>query len=474
MKFKLSTIGFLVFGIMTSTVQAVDVAYEGYFRSRYQYFYNLDMDRDAGPNGRGFTDIRFRLNPTFFVSDKVRIRSSLNFMDGILGDNPFRVSPYSNPALATNRQVDPNETGVGDVLGRQISTSSSYGGYSSTDGMTRSAGLIPLQVRRLWGELETPYGTLKVGRMPHQFGYGIYANAGDEPTQEVGDSRDRIVFDTSFGSYYVRPGIGWLVEGALDDKNDDYNEWFFVFGRKTDNQDVGFYLSYNAQKRAMNNTANGALANSESNFWAFDFIARRNFGTVDIGAEMLLVTGDISNMSILAVNTLSRAEILFGALKVLAEVGYSSGTSEANLNNSELKTFAFSRDYDVSLIVFEEAIPGGSTLRNSSLGGADNIATAPHSGAISNAAYPRIRLDYNSSPNLKLGLNLISPFAMETPDPIAGRWYGVEYDLLAQWAFSPYWSMDFAFAQFFPGSFYKNLGASDSVVLTKFGVTAKF
>jgi len=466
------SVGF--FFILDSKVSALDVAYDGYFRSRYNYFYNLDMNRDTEPNGRAFTDLRFRLNPTFFISDKARIRSSLNFFDGVLGDNPFRVSPYNNPALTRDRLLDPGEAGVGSTIGRSVETTTSYGGTQVPDGMTRSAALTPIQLRRLWGELETPYGTLKVGRMPHHFGYGIYANAGDDVTQEVGDSRDRIVFDTSFGSYYVRPGFGWMIEGALDQSDDDFNEYFFVFGRKTDNQDVGFYLGYSTQKSALDSAANGNFVGQATGFWTFDFFARRDFGVVDLGAEFVLLTGEIAGKNITAINSVSRAEFSRGEVKVLTEVGFSSGTSDTSLQANDLKTLAFSRDYDVSLIVFEEAIPGGASLAKSDGTGADNIPTAPHSGAVSNTLYPRLRLDYHASPSWKLVFTLISPIAVEPPTPAGGRFYGVEYDLFAHWLVSPHWSLDMTFAQFIPGAFYKDISASKSVLLGRMGVSAKF
>jgi hypothetical protein len=58
-----------VFGLFSiapiTQAPALDVGYDGYFRSRGNFQYNLDLDRDQGSAIRGFTDIRFRLNPTF-------------------------------------------------------------------------------------------------------------------------------------------------------------------------------------------------------------------------------------------------------------------------------------------------------------------------------------------------------------------------------------------------------------------------
>ena len=180
---------------------AVDVGYDGYFRARGNMFYNLDLDRDRAPALRTYTDFRFRLNPTFYITDKVRVKSSLNFLDGVLGGSPFRGGAYGNPARADNPLISNN----GANRGLTGSSSSSYGGAYLPDGYVQSSAFEPITLRRAWLEWDTGFGTLMVGRMPHQFGLGIYANAGDDADQEIGSSRDRVVFDTSFGNYYVRP-----------------------------------------------------------------------------------------------------------------------------------------------------------------------------------------------------------------------------------------------------------------------------
>jgi hypothetical protein len=461
----------------SQSLLAVDVAYEGYFRTRANYFFNLDLNRDQSPNSRAFTDMRFRLNPSFFITDKVRIRSSLNFINGVLGDNPFRASAFNNPATSYNRLLDPTEAEAANGVGRSIadSTSSAGGGIYTPDGLVESSDLKPLQLRRVWAELDLPYGTLKIGRMPFDLGMGIYANAGDGVDQEVGTTRDRILFDTAFGPYYLRPGIGWLVEGALDQSADDFMEYFFLLGRKTDNQDISIYLGYNNQGNYQTTATTGSLANRGTHYWSFDFYFLNKFDRMNLMAELALFSGRAGGKDLLAINSAARAEWNLKPSTITTEIGFSSGTDAVDATNGDLKTIPFNRDYNVSLLLFEEAIPGGSSLK-SSAGVSDGVATSPHSGALSNAIYGRVKLDYDAASFFQPSLNLLVPFAAKVPSGGSERFYGLEYDIITKWPVGQYFVGDLSFGHFLPMSFYDNFSnaKNHSAFLFRGGVTAKF
>ncbi|MDB5036864.1 MAG: hypothetical protein JWQ35_392 [Bacteriovoracaceae bacterium] len=476
--FALSLITLAVFTTAFPTL-AVDVTYDGYFRTRGNYFYDLALNRDQSPATRAYTDMRFRLNPSFIITDKFRVKTSLNFMDGILGDNPFRSSSYNNPAASYDRTIDPSQTET--KIGRPISdlSTSTYGGVYAPDGLIQSTALTPIRLRRAWAEFDLPYGTLKVGRMPFDLGMGIYATAGDGVDQEVGTTRDRIVFDTAFGPYYLRPGIGWLVEGALDQSADDFIEYFFQFGRKTDIQNISFYLGYNNQSNyrpdATVTTAIDPLVNRGTHYWSFDFYAQNQFEHVNLQTEVALFSGRVVGFDTLAINAAARADWNVKPLTLLTEVGFSSGTDAGDSANGDLKTVPFNRDYNVSLILFEEAIPGGKNTKNAA-GAADTTPTAPHSGAISNALYARLRLGYDVSSFFQPAINILVPYAAKEPAGGSSKFYGIEYDLITDWPNSHYLTANLSFGHFIPGEFYDNFssGKSHSALLIRGGVTAKF
>ncbi len=451
---------------------ALDVGWEGYFRTRANYHYNLDLDRSKNPEIRAFADMRFRLNPTMYVTDKIRIRSSFNFFDGVLGKDPLRTRSYQNPAQTNDRALDPTETEA--TVGRSVAgyNTSALGGAYSPDGLLDSQDLTPLQLRRVWGEFDIPYGTIKAGRMPNHWGMGIFANAGDDAWQEVGSTRDRIMFDTSFGSYYVRPGVGWMVEGALDQSNDDFYEYFLMFGRKTENQDIGLFLSFNAQDE-YNLPAGSGLNGAKSNFWAFDFYLSHQFERVRVQAEGALFSGKVVGKDLLAMNGALRADWRWTKLSLLTEAGYASGTAGSDAANNDLKSVAFSRDYDISMLVFEEAIPGGATTYNSA-GAADGVATAPHSGAITNAIYARLKLGYDLADFFHPYLNVVVPMAAKKSFDMAGSFYGVEYNLITLWPLNKYLTAEVSFAHFIPGSVYDRVSQSHTTILARGGLIAQF
>jgi hypothetical protein len=462
--------------LFSDSTQALDVKYEGYFRSRGNFYNNLDLDRKRSPANRAYTDLRFRLDPTFYVSDKIRIKSSLNFIDGPMGGNPLQSKSYNNPAETFDRLVDPNQ--VEGVIGRPATDNSTnaYGGAYAPDGGVDSAGLQALQVRRVWAEFDLPYGTLKVGRMPNQWGIGIFANDGDNPYQEVGSSRDRVMFDTSLGSYYVRPGAGWLLENSLDRSDDDFYEYFFEFGRKIENQNIGIYLSYLSQDGYRNPPGATAFTNAETAYWVFDFYAQHDFAPVNLMAETALYNGKYLGKDLIAINAAARAEWKqLGRWTLLTEAGFSSGTSKTETADGNIKSFAFSRDYDISLLVFEEALPGGKNTRNSA--GVENspaTPTAPHSGAISNAMYGRLRIGHDTEEFFKPALNIVVPFAAKENTSTQGSLYGVEYDLITLWPVNHYWTADLSFGHFIPGPLYDGVSRSHSAYLVRAGVLAKF
>lgn len=465
--------GFFVFFILIEApVFGVGVEYEGYFRTRYNFHYNLNLDMNDGPEVRAYTDMRFRLNPTFHITDKIRVRSSLNFLDGQLGDNPLRSTSYANPARTYDPYMDPTEAEAAVGRSQAANTNSVYGGAQSPDAWTRSQGLTPIQLRRVWLEIDTELGVVRVGRMPNDFGLGIFANGGDEWNQEVGSSRDRIVFDSGIGSYYLRPGMGWMIEGNLDQSSDDMMEYFFIFGRKTDHQDLGLYISYLTQDRA-DVANNGNLAGTETSYWAFDFYGMHQFNNFEIAGELVFVTGDYQNKDLIAFNSVVQGKWNPKKYSFLMEAGYSSGTSDAEAAAGEIKTYAFSRDYDVAYLLFEEALPGGPTLTSSS-GAEDGVSTAPHSGAISNTYYTRLKFGYKVASFFEPYLNIVVPFAAKQAQGAGGKFYGFEYDLITLWPVNEYLLGEFTFAHFFPGSFFKNITETESTILLRAGIAVKF
>lgn len=168
---------------------------DGYLRARGDLLDNLSLRRglDANlqylvPGLPGDTDppgtqtsanLRLRLEPTLNVSEHVRARAQIDLLDNYL--------PGTSGAAV-------------------------HGGAAPSD---RPA----VNVKRAWGEVETPVGLLSFGRMPSSFGLGLVASAADGLDDDLGDSRDRLQFatlplSTPFGQLNLVPFLDFDRTGA--------------------------------------------------------------------------------------------------------------------------------------------------------------------------------------------------------------------------------------------------------------------
>jgi len=181
----------------------------GYFRFRWDLFNNLNGGLPADSMGwyvwGGNTEIstsppdgtqtggnmRLRVDPTFNVSEQVRVKAQIDFLDNVvLGSTPTG-RDYNLYSFTSSSQVAP-------VAG--------YNWFTSA-----------IQVKRAWGEVQTPVGLLSFGRMPADWGAGIYYNAGGGIDQDFGDNVDRIQFSIPLGQFLgglaVTPYYEWAGSG---------------------------------------------------------------------------------------------------------------------------------------------------------------------------------------------------------------------------------------------------------------------
>jgi uncharacterized protein (TIGR04551 family) len=249
---------------------------DGYFRLRTEWFKNFHLGfNDNAIGGAPFarnpgcgsdddtqpckgtlssTNMRLRLEPTINIDENASVHLQIDVLDNlVLGSTPdgdnIPDSPAADPATAgslgafSDGQQSP-QAGIND---------------------TRDA----IRVKRAWGELSTPLGVLKFGRMPDAFGMGMVHNSGSEDPfsggydrdSEFGDSVDRVIFSTLIPNTRIRAAVGydWPMSGlssssphtvttnnidrklGLDyvsggqpydlDDADDVTQWVFVVSR---------------------------------------------------------------------------------------------------------------------------------------------------------------------------------------------------------------------------------------------------
>ncbi|MBK7862062.1 MAG: TIGR04551 family protein [Archangiaceae bacterium] len=187
---------------------------DGYLRIRPELLYHMDLGRGARPerlravprspaSSRDRTEagvnMRFRFEPTFNVSEEVRIRTQIDMLDNVMfGSTP----DYAfSRGLATGYAWDRDEFG--------IFSQSQQPPQSGVNALTDS-----IRVKRLWGEVSTPVGILRFGRMGSHWGTGMLHNDGNCLDCDLGDTVDRIMFVAEpVSGWYITPMIDFNVEG---------------------------------------------------------------------------------------------------------------------------------------------------------------------------------------------------------------------------------------------------------------------
>jgi uncharacterized protein (TIGR04551 family) len=171
---------------------------DGYLRVRGDLLDNMGLKRGPDANGQDLvprplfngsargtqstTNMRLRLIPTVNVSEHVRVRVQADLLDNyVLGSTPG--GTYAGAAEVDRPVVD---------------------------------------VKRAWGEVETPVGLLSVGRMPAAFGLGLVAGDANGLDDDFGDTHDRLQFaslpvSTPVGQLSLVPFLDFDSEGVLQD-----------------------------------------------------------------------------------------------------------------------------------------------------------------------------------------------------------------------------------------------------------------
>lgn len=507
----------------------------GYFRFRADSFWNLDLDTygtspvlppiealatpgnesdfdqgiDEGSEGsdllREYTNrgaehlaganVRFRLRPTFHITEKLRVHLELNFLD--------------NTVLGS--QADGQQDGfrvdvplVGFTGGQQPSV---------------------VSVTQAYGEVNTFFGTLRLGRQASQWGLGILANGSGSHTSlreprvsyrglsmsghtcmdcDYGDYVDRAMFITNVFDAYVALGWDYNFAGPTDQYLGEYygqprelsnyddtrSIIVSVFQRPIRPEEIarrnrtlkelrrptldwGFYFVYRTQRLTSEPLEVDNINNYEwfprgarafiPDLW-LRFQSEPAFRTrIRLELELAAIFGTIDNANPSSISEDTErdlqqlgAALEFEYVRSAMATGFNAGFATGrnlegdcdgavpigfqyqdawapNSCEETLSNFRFDRNYFVDMIMFREII-----------------------GGITNAYYlnPFFQYDLFSKQDDNLGvrLDLITAFAANSDTTPSGEsFYGVETDLTLYYR-EPNYGADLSAGFYFPGS----------------------
>ena len=166
--------GFNEYGQDYRPREKTEVDLSGYFRTRGEALYNLDLDRGLTPSGAP-------LFPTASVDPKAQ---TLTHWDMRLRTDVHMYAPGSMVGVKARFDILDN-----------VSLGSLPEGTPSATTTQRSPADV-VRVRRAWGEVLLPFGLLAAGRMGTHWGLGMVANGGDCLDCDSGDAADRVALIT--------------------------------------------------------------------------------------------------------------------------------------------------------------------------------------------------------------------------------------------------------------------------------------
>lgn len=365
------------------------VTFDGYLRVRPDLFYKFDLGR--GPDSSGYylwprsptsavdrtnagVNMRFRFEPTLNISEEVRIRAQIDALDNLVwGSTADYV--YSRNAM------------MGYYYDRNDLSVFSNGQAPMTAGVNSLANSIAL--KRVWGEVSTPIGILKFGRMGSNWGLGMMHNDGNCLDCDWGDTVDRVMFTAEpIAGYYISPMIDFNLSGLLSTRmpeggqpfdltnSDGVTSFILAAARRDTDQEAkaklasgqtvlnyGIHFTYRTQRAELaslasplpatdgstNEVSTSAYVSRQASLFMPDLWGKVESKNWRIEAEVAATMGwfkpftDASvdrNVAVWEFGGVLQGEykLLNGDLEIGAEVGFATGDNQPGFGNYPRRT----------------------------------------------------------------------------------------------------------------------------------------
>lgn len=385
----------MVFAPLSSAL-AAEVDFEGFYRARGRMFDSLTLQRDNLANGEGrvaYAQHRLWLRPSFILSENVVLRTEIRGLDGVLwGDEPV---PGFDPVTGVNEST-------------ALSDSMEAPSVALTTGERATAAGTDITLWRAWGEVHTPYGRFMAGRMPLNWGSGVWQNdgtSGDMMDKDFGDTADRVAWEHLIDDkVYLLAAVDLNSEGYLN-LADDMASLNLGAAYRSETVVAGL----NGQYRSNSSTNLGLFTISgavDAELGSIELHTEivGQFGSGSLDAE----TGDVQIGAGGGVLDLAmKGEKLdLGAL-----AGFATG--DGNSADANMHTFTFDRDYNIGLFMFEQPMP---VLSTNGTGSGRSYGVTQTGEAISNAIFLKPRVAYHLRDDLTLNAAALFARAATAPD----------------------------------------------------------
>jgi uncharacterized protein (TIGR04551 family) len=165
-----------------------------------------DPGRGCSHKSVGGANLRLRLEPTINITDNVRVFTQIDILDNtILGSTPDSLAGmqgYNRPVADPPGQMTVSPTAVPGQAPTDFQATSQDPPEVGRNGFGSS-----IKAKRAWGEIDSEFGSLRFGRMPWNWGRGIYYNDGSCPDCDVGTTVDRVMALTTLYNHQI--ALAW-------------------------------------------------------------------------------------------------------------------------------------------------------------------------------------------------------------------------------------------------------------------------
>lgn len=421
--------------LLSADAVAAEVQVEGFYQMRGRLFDTLSLNRTL-PGSEGlswYVQHRLWLRPRILVSDQVVLVVDVKALDNVLwGDAPVyqglgTVDAPPDLELLSDRL---------DAIG------------TAADG--RAA--VDISLWRAWAEIHTKFGTFRFGRMPLNWGLGIWQNDGLGVNADYGDSADRISWEHVIQNIWVRVAADINTEGLIH-ATDDTTSFNAAVGYRTERMQGGVQFQYRHRNAA------GAVFNLYTVDGAFDL----QFGPIGVAGEVVGQFGDgeltsgIDNVRLASAGAAVDLSLNLEKAEVHLDAGMATG--DGTPGDQKMRTFTFDPDYNLGFILFEQGMPVLEEISATGERGERDTSNVLTGNGVSNALFLRPRGSYQLVRGLWADLSFLTARTAKVPDAqkeLGRVGYGYEFDVGLRYQGIEHFMIMGQFGAFIPGRLFSN------------------
>lgn len=428
---RLAVLPAIVAAFPILSAHAAEVRIDGAYQARARLFDTLSLSRDY-EQAEGFAwtfQHRLWLRPKLYVTDQIGA-----FLD---------IRALDNVAFGSRRNawLDPvTQLPVAGVLSDDLVAPA-----AGDDGIN-----VDFTLWRAWAEVNTKFGTFKIGRQPLHWGLGVWQNDGTGTNQEYGDSADRVSWEHVVQDVWVRAAVDINATGLVNQTDETWS-LNLAGAYRTERIDGGVQFQYRRSN----------ASGEQFDLFTLDGAVDLQFGFIGVAAEGVFqfgngdLPGGFNDVRYFGAG--GAADVSLSPEKFDVHVGLVWATGDGDATDGTVNTFTLDRDFNTGFLMFEQPMP---VLASAVPGEERSFAVTQTGNAISNAIILRPSFSYMPVRGLWIDATASAAWTAATVPAVtdAGRAgnYGVEIDAGLRWLGTERLEVWAHAGVFVPGAFYTN------------------